>query len=169
MKKIVLHIVVSFLIVILAQPAGARTNGQFGLGVVVGGPTAITGKYWLNREAAIDGGLAFSFSDYILLYGDYLVHYPRPFKNADPFFSNIDFYMGVGANLVVTTNDRSNNDTYLGRKSGSVGIGVRVPFGLEWHPTGPPLGIFVEIVPGISIIPATAVVVQGGLGIRYYF
>ena len=169
MKKIFFPMAISFLMAILAQPAMARTNGQFGLGVVVGGPTAVTGKYWLNREAALDGGLAFSFSNYILLYGDYLVHYPRPFKNSDPFFSNIDFYMGVGANLVMTTSDRSNNDTYYGKKSGSVGLGVRVPFGLEWQPADPPLGVFVEIVPGISVIPATSVDVQGGIGIRYYF
>ncbi len=169
MQKLFFLIVLSFLVFTSAQFAQARTNGIFGLGVVVGGPTAITGKYWLSREAAIDGGLAFSFSDYVLLYGDYLIHYPRPFKNSDPFFSNIDFYMGVGANLVMTTNDRSNNDNYLGKKSGSVGLGVRVPFGLEWQPADPPIGVFVEIVPGISVIPATAVVVQGGLGIRYYF
>ena len=169
MRKIYLQIAISFLIMTSTQFAAAKENGRFGLGVVVGGPTAMTGKYWLSREAAIDGGLAFSYSDYVLVYGDYLKHYPRPFKNSDPFFSNIDFYMGVGANLVVTTNDRYNNDNYLGKKSGSVGLGVRVPFGLEWQPADPPIGVFLEIVPGISVIPSTSVVVQGGLGIRYYF
>ena len=152
-----------------AKDAGRDASRDFGLGVVVGGPTAITAKYWLDHERALDGGIAFSVNDYILLYGDYLWHYPRPFKHSDPFFSNVNFYLGLGANLAITTSDRSNTDYYLGKRSGSVGLSARVPFGLEWKPADPPLGVFVEIVPGISVIPSTSVIVQGGIGIRYYF
>lgn len=150
--------------------ASAKDAGRdFGLGVVVGGPTAITAKYWLDQERALDGGIAFSVNNYILLYGDYLWHYPRPFKQTDPFFTELDFYLGIGANLAITTSDRSNNNNYLGRRSGSVGLSARVPVGLEWKPADPPLGVFVEIVPGISVIPETSVIIQGGIGIRYYF
>ncbi len=170
MKKIIVSLVAVGLILFHADYATANPAGKnFGLGIILGGPTAITGKYWLNNQVAIDGGLAFSLSDYVLIYGDYLFHYPRPIHQPGAFFSDLSFYLGAGGNLVVTTNERSNTDNYLGKKSGSVGLGVRIPFGLEWQPAQPPLGVFVEIVPGISVVPATSLLVQGGVGIRYYF
>lgn len=170
MKKIILGVLFTGLVVLSAEKATAKESHQnFGLGILLGAPTAITGKYWLNNEAAVDGGLAFSFSDYVLIYADYLFHYPRPFNLSEKFFTELSFYVGAGGNLVTTTNERSTTDNYLGKKSGSLGLGVRIPFGLEWMPARPNLGIFAEIVPGISVVPATSVLVQGGFGVRYYF
>ncbi len=170
MKKLILGTAFSFLILSNSGNVFAKQSDQnFGLGILLGSPTAITGKYWLDNQAAIDGGLAFSFSNYVLVYADYLFHYPRPFNHAGEFFSELSFYLGAGGNLVITTSDRSSSDAYLGKKSGSVGLGVRAPFGLEWMPTKPTLGFFAEIVPGISVVPSTSVLVQGGFGARYYF
>ena len=39
-------------------------HGTFGLGAVIGDPTAITGKYWLDHEHALDMGLSFFESNY---------------------------------------------------------------------------------------------------------
>ena len=170
MKKVILSFALSILVLIASEKVFAKQSNQnFGLGILLGSPTAITGKYWLDSQAAIDGGLAFSFSDYVLIYADYLFHYPRPFNQAGEFFSELSFYLGAGGNLVVTTNERNTADNYLGKKSGSVGLGVRIPFGLEWMPAKPTLGLFAEIVPGISVVPSTSVLVQGGFGARYYF
>ena len=170
MKKVILGVVLTVLVVFSSDKVMAKSAQQnFGLGVLLGAPTAITGKYWLNNEVAIDGGLAFSFSDYVLIYADYLIHYPRPFNLTEKFFTELSFYVGAGGNLVTTTNERTTTDNYLGKKSGSLGLGVRIPFGLEWMPAQPSLGFFAEIVPGISVVPATSVLVQGGFGVRYYF
>ncbi|OFZ29704.1 MAG: hypothetical protein A2622_10810 [Bdellovibrionales bacterium RIFCSPHIGHO2_01_FULL_40_29] len=170
MKKILL---ITFFAVtsILTSTAAAKSRAasDFGLGIILGAPTGITAKYWLDSQNAIDGGLSFSLSDYVLVYGDYLIHKSRLFGNQNQFTSELDFYYGLGANIVVTTKDRDTNDYYLGKKSGSAGFSVRVPFGVEWKPAEPSIGIFAELVPGMSIIPSTAVVFQGGLGARYYF
>lgn len=146
-----------------------QLNQPFGLGIVAGDPTAITGKYWLHQDDAVDFGLAFSVNDATLLYGDYLVHYPGAFKQKGKFINELNPYVGVGGVLAATSSSRSDNYRYYGRSSGSLGLGVRVPFGVEWQPVKPPLGIFAEIVPGISVVPTTGLVVQGGIGIRYYF
>lgn len=147
----------------------ANAAGDVGAGIILGSPTGLTGKFWKDQQVAFDAGLSFSTSDYILVYGDYLFHYPGAIRQANKFISELTPYMGVGGAFVVTTSDRSNNDRLLGKKSGSAGIGIRVPFGLEWKPGKPPLGAFVELVPGISVMPATDIMIMGGIGIRYYF
>src|SRR5689334_14816846 len=47
---------------------------DIGLGILAGGPTTVTGKYWLNEIIAIDFGAAFSDDDYAIL-GTYLHHF----------------------------------------------------------------------------------------------
>jgi hypothetical protein len=150
-----------------AAPAGRK----FGLGFVLGDPTAITGKYFLTQEEALDFGLAFNFNNYILAYGDYLFHWPGGFDRSSLFLSQLNPYVGIGGLLVFF--DR----TYYGAgkkysyydESASVGFGARVPLGIEWNPSKPPLGVFIEIVPGIMLIPRTSGFFQAGIGVRYYF
>ena len=69
----------------------------------------------------------------------------------------------------MTTGDRTDDYGIRGRRSGALGLGVRVPFGVEWKVADPPIGVFVEVVPVIAIVPQTTGIFQAGLGIRYYF
>ena len=126
-------------------------------------------KYFKDKQIAFDAGLGFAISNYFIFYGDYLYHYPGAFKQKEPFLMQLTPYLGIGGIAAITTNDRSQNYAYYGRTSGSFGLGVRVPLGLEWRPKDPSIGVFVEIAPGISIIPATTAIFTGGIGIRYYF
>lgn len=140
-----------------------------GAGIVLGSPSALTAKYWLDSKNALDFGLAFSFNDYALFYSDYLLHSPGVFKTNNPYLNEFVFYWGLGAVLVVAQKDRITDDGYIGKKSGSFGLGVRAPLGLEWIPRNTPMGIFLEVAPGLSAVPATSSFIQGGLGLRYYF
>ncbi|MGE0633535.1 MAG: BAPKO_0422 family outer member beta-barrel protein [Pseudobdellovibrionaceae bacterium] len=146
-----------------------QANAKLAGGFFVGDPTSLTFKFWQNSEIAYDGGIAFAVSDYFLFYGDYLIHYPRMIAKTNKLFSKTEFYFGVGGVAAVTTKDRSRKDRVYGKKSGSFGMGVRVPIGIEWRPTEPPIGVYIEIAPGISIFPSTDAFAQGGVGIRYYF
>ena len=152
-----------------ARSAAATGGGRFGLGLIIGEPTGLSMKYWLDSRAAFQGALAFSFDDYFLISGDYLYHYPGAFGQGNAFVSQLQPYFGVGGVVVFTTTDRRVNDRFLGRRSGSVGVGVRVPLGIEWNPGRPSLGIFAELVPGISLVPLTSAFFEAGIGIRYYF
>ena len=51
-----------------------RVKGTFGIGVVLGEPTGVSGKYWLSEQTAIDGAFGYSFGDRFRVSMDYLVH-----------------------------------------------------------------------------------------------
>src|SRR4051812_31767595 len=98
------------LVIFVSAPlAYARPAGNFGLGVILGAPTALTGKYYTSRDEAYDAGLAFNLGDYILLYGDYLRHFPGGFGHQTQFVSELVPYIGIGP-LLVFNNDRNNAD-----------------------------------------------------------
>jgi hypothetical protein len=161
MNKFLFLIVFPFLL-LAGQPTWA---GNLGLGLILGSPTAFTGKLYRTNTVAYDFGIAFSLSDYLLVYSDYLIHVPNGvFKNP-----RLTPYYGIGAIVVSTRTSRSSNDKILGKDSGSIGAGVRVPFGVDWRPATPPLAFFAELVPGLAVIPETGVIVEGGIGLRYYF
>ncbi len=162
---------IQFLLVLgfLVGSCFANAAGDLGAGIVLGDPTAITIKYWRDKQVAYDAGIGFAVSNYFLFYGDYLYHFPGAFKAKDAFLARLTPYLGVGGILAVTTSDRSQNYAYYGRNSGSFGLGIKVPLGIEWRPREPSIGVFVEIAPGISIVPATTAIFTGGIGIRYFF
>jgi hypothetical protein len=164
-------ILLTILGLIMIQNSAAASAGASGVGagIVLGSPTGLTAKMWQDSQVAYDAGFSFSNSDYFLFYADYLLHYPGSIKNKNQFISQLTPYWGVGGILVMTSSSRDSNSKYLGKNSGAVGLGVRVPFGVEWRPGQPPLGFFAELSPGISIFPATDILFQGGIGMRYYF
>lgn len=158
----------TLLLVLFVTKAGFAL-GATGAGIILGNPTGLTAKMWKDSLVAYDAGLSFSNSDYFLMYGDYLFHYPGSIKNKNAFISQLTPYWGVGGIVVLSSANRDSNDKFIGKKSGSLGLGVRFPFGVEWRPGSPPLGFFAELVPGMSIFPATDILFQGGIGMRYYF
>jgi hypothetical protein len=147
-----------------------NTANEFGLGLIVGEPTGPTGKLWLSHESAVDFGLAFSFNNYTLIYSDYLYHFPGAFGNGSAFAARLVPYVGIGGELAFAGNrDNGDDRPYFGRGRDTFGLGVRVPLGMEWFAPRPRLGVFAEIVPGISLIPNTSSFVDAGLGARFYF
>lgn len=153
-----------------AHYGSPETSRPFGLGVILGEPTGVTAKYWVDRRTAIDSTFSYSFNDYFLLYADYLYHFPGVFGRSSTFVSQLNPYIGVGLEFFIQTQDTGNKDrTYFRSDQGSTGLGIRIPLGIEWRPGSPPLGVFLELTPGVGVIPATFGFVQGGVGIRFYF
>lgn len=52
---------------------------------------------------------------------------------------------------------------------GDLRLGVRIPLGIAWHPRKVPIDVFLELVPGLVVIPATALDFDFALGARFYF
>lgn len=157
-------------IFLLALPlSGWAQNKNLAVGVFIGSPTSLTAKYWTTQKSAYQFSLAFDFDDYILVTGDYLLHYPGTFKTTESFINSLVPYIGFGGIAVVTTEDRRRDDDYLGKESGSLGLGLRIPMGVEWRSTDPSISVYFEFSPGISIIPETSALFMGGLGIRFHF
>lgn len=146
-------------------------RGPLGLGVVLGDPTGFTGKYWTGPRTALDFGLAFAFGDYFLVYADYLYHFPGAFGASSEFARDLTPYVGIGGLVAFSTDDRHHHDrrAVFRDSDSSVGLGLRIPLGLEWKTPDVPLGVFVELVPGMSVAPNTDAFLEGGIGARYYF
>ena len=92
-----------------------QDNG-FGIGVIIGEPTGLSAKYWLNDIKAVDFGLAYSFvrkHSAVSLHADYLYH------AFDVIKSNyrIPIYYGFGARLRLVSDD----DNALGAR-GVIGV-----------------------------------------------
>ena len=143
--------------------ADSRTTG---LGVVFGEPTGFTGKFWTAPDRAVDAGLAFSINNFVLIYSDYLFHFHGALGTSTPFLQELQPYIGVGGELFLSGSGHKDSAYF---SSSTTGFGLRIPVGAEWMIPRAPLGIFVELVPGIGIAPDTFGFFQGGLGIRYYF
>ncbi len=167
--KIYFNLFPLILILLFFQNSQAVERPNFGLGVVIGNPTAVTALYDIDTLRSLDTALSYASNDYFLIYGDYLIHYQNLFTQKNKFTSQLRPYLGFGAILVATNKDRNDNERYYGKKSGAVGFGIRIPIGAEWKSSEMPIGIFLELAPGVSLAPATDGFFQAGLGIRYYF
>ncbi len=152
MKKVILLII---LVLVLCQVKSYSQEKGVGLGVIIGQPTGISGKYWLNETNALDFGLAYSFAhdkSAVSLHSDYLFHLPRLIKSE----LNLPFYYGFGGRIYF--NDRNKNT-----------IGARGVAGIMWIPASLPIDTFFEIAPVFNLFPETSLYLDLAIGIRYYF
>ena len=150
---------------LILTPLHART---FGLGVTLGDPTGLSGKYFMNRQTAIDGAIAYG-SHELILYGDYLKHFPGAFGRQNEFVSQLNPYVGVGPVFAFGDGNHDHKHRFMDDDDDDFAFGGRIPLGIEWLPNNVPLGVSLEIAPGMRIVPGTDAFVQGGLAIRYYF
>lgn len=150
----------------MAQTPG---DGRLGAGIVLGSPTALTGKYWTARDEALDFGLSFWGNRWTMLYGDYHWYFTGLFGARSRFVSQLMPYLGVGGGVAFWSDRRDcGRWSCVDRESGTA-LFLRVPVGVEWYPTRPPIGVFVELVPSFTILPGTSGFFDFGVGIRYYF
>jgi hypothetical protein len=138
-----------------------KVNAQesgLGVGIMLGEPSGVSLKKWLNNTNAIDAGIGWSFTENgsIHLHADYLYH------NYDLIHvsgEKIPLYFGVGGRLKMKGGDESKGNS----------IGIRVPVGVAYQFQTYPFDAFVEIVPILDISPDTRVTFNSAIGVRYYF
>lgn len=134
-----------------------------GLGVMLGEPTGLSAKTWLDKTHALDFGLAWSLSEHqgLHLHADYLIHNNTLLADAD-MPGGLAFYYGLGGRLQVRDDDDHGHDD-------DDKLGVRLPLGLDWTPPDTPLDIFLEIVPVVDLVPDTEAGFNGAIGVRFWF
>jgi len=126
-----------------------------GVGVVLGDPTGITSKMWLDGRSALSVTAGYDFRSVggtIHLNLDYFYH---PWIVALDQ-GNILVYLGPGVGLGLHS---------------KIGLTLRAPAGITYHFESYPLETFLEIIPALEI---TGPVGTGGwlgsyLGARWYF
>lgn len=125
-----------------------------GVGISIGNPTGANGKYWLEENKAVDGGVGFSFGKHtdFSMHSDYLLH------NNGAFFLNdvhsLDLYYGLGGRMEF---------------SDDIELGVRVPVGLVHMLEGQEADVFGEVAPIVNLIGAKGIELHLLFGARYYF
>jgi hypothetical protein len=165
-------------VLLLAPPARATevgTSRVFGLGGQIGEPTGIVGKAFVGRGNAFDFGLGFggwgwrgrcqapdgrwydcpNRHDYFSVHADFLweeAFFAQPFR--------LDWHAGVGARFV---------DWYDWDYHATAAL-ARVPLGLDFAFRRPAwLEAFVEVAPGLMLVPVFDFWLDVGLGARAYF
>lgn len=172
------------LAVLVASTGAARatevgTRRKFGLGLSLGEPTGVTGKYWLSERNALDFGLgfgsyygfrgrdcwtdaagrnhcdAFRYGD-SSVWADYLWQF-----NLTRGQLTLDFHAGIGGRAWLWN---------AGAGDGGLGLSVRGPIGLDFMFAGAPfLEVFVEIIPSIYFFRYGGFGFDAALGVRFYF
>ncbi len=136
-------------------------NDDLGVGVIVGEPTGLSVKYWLDDQQALDGAVGWSFSgeDSFHLHADYLVHRFDFFKNPKDAegLAGTAFYYGVGARL----KDKDHDD--------DTAFGIRIPLGITHLFADAPFDLFAEIVPLVDLTPDVDLDLNVAVGLRFYF
>lgn len=147
-----LGVAITLLLVFLPTQSQARLGGDLGLGFVAGSPSGLSGKIWLNQTNALDCALGINvFENWLSLNADYLWH---DFSLIQIPRGQLPLFYGMGIWAAVANHGA---------------IGVRGVVGLEYLFPTAPLDAFIEICPGISVLPGTSLSAGGGVGMRYFF
>jgi hypothetical protein len=179
MKRVILLAVLLFAAAAvrsgMAQATEVGTSRTFGLGVQLFEPTALIGKLFLDRNDALDFGVGFwgygrcydnngnlyacnNGNQYFSLHFDYL--YEEPIVET---VVRLDWHVGAGGRMAF--NGYYNRD---GRHDAA--LFARVPIGLDLSFRRPRwLEAYLEIAPGLWILPPLAFDIDVGLGVRAYF
>lgn len=140
-------------------------NKTFGLGLELGDPTGLTGKYFVQSDQAIQFGLGgvllFDHTGFNV-YGDYLWH-PISLAGTEDF--ELPFFIGVGARFwTFEYNDPSERVS---------AFGIRIPIGIAFDFNNAPLDIFFQIVPTVDFFSGyrrdAYLDFDASIGIRYWF
>ena len=132
----------------------------------------MTAKYNASDNYSYDFGLAFDFSRWNLIYADWHYNFPGALRGSNGFVNQVTPYVGIGGILVFSNQDtvETRKQRYFSSTTDSkTALGVRIPLGLEWRTPQVPLGVFLELVPGIVVIPHTTSFTNAGIGVRYFF
>ncbi len=167
MKSLVLALFM--LLATVSSAHAAHPSSNLGLGLIIGEPTGLEARWSVAPEREIHGILAFSFSDFVMLAGDYVFEFPGASWLPAQARSQLTPYIGLGGVLLFSNGHRFGNDRKYFTSNDSVGLGIRIPVGMEWHIPRSPIGLFAELVPGIGIVPGTYGFFQGGIGAVFYF
>lgn len=148
----------------LEEEGGDRgaDKGAFGVGIILGEPTGITAKLYLEDDQAIQAAVGSAFiGGGIHLHADYVFH-PYILQSRPSFV--LPVYVGPGVRVIDYTN---------GRDDSSFAVGLRAVGGLLFDFKTVPLDAFVEVA-GVFEYEfkdgkGAGIKLNAGAGVRYYF
>lgn len=150
MKKLLLLSAIIFGLSASAQDY----KGHYGIGLAVGEPSGFSIKKFNNSSEAFQYTIGYSVGENsgINIGVDYLLH-NYDYISAER--GSIPLYYGLGVHVKSYEN---NSQVY-----------ARVPLGIAYELHELPLDIFFEFSPGLAVIPTPSLVMNFGIGGRFYF
>ena len=156
------------------RPAGLggrsfEANKTFGLGLELGAPVGLNGKWFFNSSQALDFGVG---DDFVIgdragfhVYGDLLFH-PLSLVSIPVF--ELPFYVGIGGRIWTF------KDSAIAAPNDATAFGVRVPLGVSFDFNTIPLDAFAQFVPTLDFFsghPVHSVFIDfdASVGVRYWF
>ena len=135
--------------------AGAHASGERGsVGFVLGAPTGLSGKIFLRDTHALDFDVAYDFiRPGLAASGDYLYHFRDVYRNS---VIEIAPYVGGGGAIGLPKGDL-------------FGVAARATGGVDFLFQEIPLELFVDLSPGVWIVPRTGFYGAGVIGVRFLF
>ena len=134
--------------------ATAQAPEGFGIGIVVGEPSGITASLPIGATNSLNLTAGYGLSHHeanLTLLGNYVWH-ERELVTVDA--GKVSLYYGPGVRVLLA-------------EAAEVGLGVTL--GIDYLVETAPLQIYLEICPGINIVPNTNMNATAGLGARYFF
>jgi hypothetical protein len=142
-------------------------KGSLGAGLIIGEPTGVCAKLYLEDDQAVQAALGFTFvSGGFQAHADYVFH-PWILEERDAF--TIPAYVGPGVRVMQHGAGRDGDSDFR--------VGARAVAGLLFDFKEIPLDVFVEVA-GVAEfrfgsedpdINGFGLALNGGLGARYYF
>lgn len=149
----------------LDATAGPRAadKGTFGIGIILGEPTGISAKLYLQDDQALQAGIGFAFiGSGLHLHVDYVFH-PLILQERDSFV--LPVYVGPGVRMI--NYDRGQRGDH------ELALGLRAVAGLLFDFKAVPLDAFVELAGVTEYLfqgdDGFEITFNAAAGARYYF
>ena len=136
------------------RSASDNLENRFGVGLLLGEPTGLSMKYWLNESFAVDGGVGASFfrENGVQLHSDVLWH---AFGLFDVPEGRLPLYFGLGGRVKFEDGDDR--------------FGIRFPIGVSYMFDQRPIDVFLEVAPILDVSPSVQGSFNAVLGARVWF
>ena len=143
------------------------SNGTFGLGIELGAPSGLNGKYFLTDNTALNFGAGYIYDRYwhkdrdgLHIYIDHLWH---PFVLLDEPAFQMPLYLGVGGRMW----------SFDGKDGSAFALGIRGPVGIAFDFNEVPLDVFIQLTLVADALfrhdDRLGLHVEASVGIRYWF
>jgi len=143
----------SIIFILLLMVSFSVMANKRGVGITLGNPTGLNGKYWLDEKKAIDASLGVSLG----VHSDFSMHSNYLFHQKDAFYFNdvhpLDLYFGLGGRMEFADD---------------IELGIRLPVGLVHEFKEENADLFFETAPIVEIFTKKGIELHLLFGARYY-
>lgn len=141
-------------LLLVTMVAGCSGSRGVGVGFVVGEPTGVALKGWLDHSSSVNFAAGWP-DEATQLQLDYAFH---NFSAVHVTQGDFALYMGIGGAIKLWDEAVREDE-----------VAVRIPLGIDYIFEGGQLDLFVEVVPLVKVAPDSDFDVTAAFGARFFF